>query len=436
MGINGINKLGKRSASDAFITIPITSLAKLRISIDGNHWMYTNRAIARKKVINRTDVALGPPDEVEIRREWFLIAINFVIGWLSNDITPVFSFDGKHPPEKTATKAKRSDARKSAKAKIDALYEQLNGDILSQSANLIEELRKELRNYNFIPYEDFELFKMVMKGIGVPCFQARGDGEHLCSSFCIEGKVAAVFSEDTDNLVYGCPLLITGYSDQFSYDEHGYKVQHLDCVRLDRLLAGLNLSHSSFVDLCIMSGCDFNTNMPGIAVIKSYNLIKQYGSIDNLPPQYNTACLNHVRCRQIFQYAPSSEVIVADDSEPEQSEFGNANVNPLDLNKSALAVSRDYLEMAGVSGQIQRLIVAYEAVSTSQDGYVQSLNLAPAPRYVPPIQPPKKPLTLNIVQARDIPMPFVSSPKLVETTDPKTGAIVKILKLAVRKPSS
>lgn len=265
MGIKGINQLIKRHVSDAYFQMPIAKLSGKRIAIDAHNWMFTNMAIARKKVINKTDIAIEEPNSVEIRREWFLAAINFITGWLSYNITPVFVFDGEHPPEKADTKSKRKDIRLASKSKIDTLYSQLKGDILLRPANIIEELRKELRNYNYISSEDLELFKMVIKGIGIPCLQAAQDGEQLCSMLCIEGKVAAVFSVDTDNLIYGCPLLITKFSDKYSYDENGNRVAHVDCVRHDRILTGLNMTHSQFVDLGIMSGCDFNTNMPGYA---------------------------------------------------------------------------------------------------------------------------------------------------------------------------
>lgn len=419
MGIKGINTLLRRHAPDAFFTIPIIWLSGKRMAIDGNNWMYTNITIARKKVINKTDVAVQEPNPQEIRREWFLSALNFVIGWLSYNVTPVFVFDGRHPPEKDETKSKRRDARIATRAKIDALYQQLNRDILERPANIVEELRKELRNYNFISNEDFELFKMVMRGIGIPCLQATGDGEQLCSSLCIEGKVAAVFSVDTDNLVYGCPLVITGYSENCTYDEYGNRVAHLDCVRLDRVIDGLKISHSMFVDLCIMSGCDFNTNMPGYAAIKSFTLLQKYGSIDDLPRNLNTECLKHIRCREIFAYAPSDQLTIKQDT-PETVEdlieagyeFANNPglntitpelVGPLDINKRAIATARDYLEMAGVSGQIERIIACYHKVIPSSDGYIDVLNLNPAPRYTPPA--PR--VILNII-TRSPAVPFIN----------------------------
>lgn len=430
MGVKGINPLLKRYAPDAFFTMPIHQLSGKRIAIDGNNWMYTNMAIARKKVINRTDVAVQEPNPVEIRREWFLAALNFIVGWLSYNITPVFVFDGTHLPEKDDTKAKRRDTRIAARVKINALYTQLRNMTLERPANLVDELRKELRNYNYISGEDFELFKMVIKGIGIPCLQAIADGEQLCSMLCVDGKVAAVFSVDTDNIVYGCPLIVTGFSETYTYDEYGNRIAHLDCVRHDRILAGLNVSHSLFVDLCIMSGCDFNTNMPGYAAIKSFALLQKYGSIDDLPRNLNTECLKHIRCRDIFKYIPSDdllakEAVVIDDNgegSPKIDYEGlkilpPQNTSPLDINKQAIATARDYLEMAGVSGQIERIITSYHNVTPASDGYVDELKLAPAPKYTPPA--PRMMLTLNrspatpIIGVTTVPTPNMPQPTAV-----------------------
>lgn len=388
MGVGNINKLIKRHASDAFFSLPIERLSGKRIAIDGTGWIYSSMMNARKKVVNRTDIAIQEPNINEIRREWFLLVINFIIGWLAYNITPVFIFDGEHPPEKDDTKNDRREKRISARAKIDALYLQLKNDSIEYKGAILDDLRDELRNYSYISPEDHDLFKMIVKGIGIPCLQARGEGEQLCSMLCIEKKVAAVFSKDTDNFAYGCPLLITGFSKQYGYDSHGNRVAMIDCVRHDKILSGLNFPHNMFVDLCIMSGCDYNTNMPGYATIKSYDLLKKYGSIDDLPRNFNIECLKHNNCRELFKYVNSDTVIVREDS------VGDEPVNLFDINKHALTTARDYLEMVGVSGQIERLLTAYQRMNPSSDGFVDELMLPDAPRYVPP----QKRIYLNIQQ--------------------------------------
>jgi flap endonuclease-1 len=36
-----------------------------------------------------------------------------------------------------------------------------------------------------------------------------------------------------------------------------------------------------FIDLCILCGCDYTTNIPGIGPIKAYNYIDCYENIEN-----------------------------------------------------------------------------------------------------------------------------------------------------------
>ena len=392
MGIKSINPLLKKLAPDAFFTMPLTWLRDKRIAIDASGWMYSNMAIARKKVIRKTDVATVEPDQSEIRKEWILSAINFITGWLANKITPVFVFDGaKTHPEKVATQAKRRVERESHRTKIDELYAQLKGDILKLSTDVLEKLRSELSSYVNISSEDFSIFKSVIQGIGIPCIFAVGDGEQLCSSLCIEGKVAAVFSVDTDNLANGCPLIITGFSNGYSYDEYGNKIGLLDCVRLDKVLAGLNISHDKFVDLCIMCGCDFNSNIPNYGPAKSLKLLRDHGTIDNLPKNFDVTCLNHWRCRDIFSYRTSDEIMAKDDKNDHDS--SKPVTSRLNIDKNAIVSAREYTDMAGVSGQLERIIVGYNGMSVTQDGYINQLNLGLAPKYVVP----SRTLNLNIV---------------------------------------
>lgn len=398
MGIKGINKLLTEKSKDAFFPLPIEKLSGKRIAIDGNNWMYTNMAIARKKIINKTDVTVEEPDPFEIRKEWFIALMNFIIGWLYYNIVPVFVIDGKHPVEKDGTKAKRREIRNEAKSRIDTLYQQLDNNILERPVNLIEDLRKELENYNYIGSEDFDLFKKVLKSIGIPFLQAVADGEQLCSMLCVEGLVAGVFSVDTDNLVYGCPLIINRFSKNPTYDEFGQRVATLDCVRLDYVLKGLEISHDTFVDLCIMCGCDFNTNIVKIGPKRSYDLLQQHGSIDNLPRNMDSKCLLHNRCREIFKYVTSKDLTFDE--------------LMLDINKNALATSREYLELAGIVHYMDKLVKMYSSISDIKNGYVEELQLATPPKYIPP-EPVQQvnvisraPILFNIISC---PSPIVSS---------------------------
>jgi hypothetical protein len=45
-------------------------------------------------------------------------------------------------------------------------------------------------------------------------------------------------------------------------------------------LQELGLSMPQFIDLCIMCGCDYASNIRGIGAVRALNLIKQHGSVE------------------------------------------------------------------------------------------------------------------------------------------------------------
>jgi flap endonuclease-1 len=51
-------------------------------------------------------------------------------------------------------------------------------------------------------------------------------------------------------------------------------------IDLSVLLPELELSMDQFIDLCIMCGCDYASNIRGIGAVRALSLIKQHGSIE------------------------------------------------------------------------------------------------------------------------------------------------------------
>ena len=94
--------------------------------------------------------------------------------------------------------------------------------------------------------------------MGYLFLQATHEGEQLCAMLAWEGKVDAVFSTDTDLLVYATPLVINDFG-KFAYNpETKITEEYYECVQFDGILDSLKISYNTFVDLCIMSGCDYN----------------------------------------------------------------------------------------------------------------------------------------------------------------------------------
>lgn len=294
MGISGLNKLLQRIAPRCFLSVFLKTFSGRRIAIDASEFMYSYMSIARKKHFASArsveQLHYCALNTSPIQADWIQMHINFFCDLLSHNITPIFVLDGQHPIEKTDTKNKRKESNNILKSRIAEFIENpyANGNVQSLQSTI-----RDFCNCRIITTENYEALLNVIRYMGIPILTATGDGEQLCSVLAIQGHVAAVYSTDTDNLAYGCPLLITKISKNVA-----------ECVRHDAILLDGKMTQSSFRDLCIMSGCDFNKNMPGYAAIKSYNLIQKHQSIDNLPSSFDISCLNHIRCREIFSFVP------------------------------------------------------------------------------------------------------------------------------------
>ena len=95
---------------------------------------------------------------------------------------------------------------------------------------------------------------------------------------------------------------------------------------------------------------------------KSYKLILQYRSIDNLPDKFNITVLNHVRCRELFTISDS------------QTEAGDDLI--IDLSSEALATSRSTLTMYSVDFVLDDLLSLYNLMpEVKSRGYTMPPSL-------------------------------------------------------------
>jgi 5'-3' exonuclease len=306
-----------------------------RIAIDANNWMFCHISVAHKRVVLNTDLASSLPDRNLTIKYWLTRLLDDVCLFLSYGITPVFIFDGTTPVEKEQTRAKRADKKHNVKEKIENIKNIFEtSDILDRNQKLIDEYKKLLCQYTYVSNEEVTLMKSVLEGIGIPLIQAKDEAEKLCSILTIEGKAGASFSTDTDNLTYGCPVLITGFNGL-----------NVTTININDVLECLKMSYPQFVDLCIMAGCDYNENIPKIGIGKSYKLLKDYTNIENIP-KYDKSCLKYERCRQLFQYSCSDDLIIS---------------GYLDVNKNKLIEEgRDILTSVQLSNYMAKLYNLYE----------------------------------------------------------------------------
>jgi len=359
MGIKALNPFLREKCPEAFVDLPISYFKGKRIAIDSDQILRKFRARAYKEIVDKTDVCVEEPDIDEVNKRWKYHVKNFILSLLKVGATPVFIFDGKYIDEKSETQEKRRADKKKMIDDAEALKMKiLEVDELERTPAMITELRKKMHHLGFLSSDEKEAMMGILSAIGIPVLKATGEGEQLCAMLCIEGKVEAVYSTDTDLVAFGCPLTINESGGYLFNPKTGMTEETFKCTLFKPILSSLGLTYESFRDLCIMSGCDFNTNIRLVGVGRSYNLIKDHGSIDNLPVKYDKTCLNHIRCREILGHYPSEKIC--------QDELV-LNIN------TDLEDARDRLDMYGAEDWLRDITPLYFSLPTPNDNYIPKI---------------------------------------------------------------
>jgi 5'-3' exonuclease len=145
-----------------------------------------------------------------------------------------------------------------------------------------------------ITKSDFQTTKDLFNILKVPYFDAPLEAETTCADLCLQGKVDAVLTEDTDVLAYEAPVFLT-------------KLNTSDgtCVRIkySDVLQKTNFSGNQFLDFCIMCGTDYNKNIFKVGPSKALKLIEKYETIEKVGEnaKLDITILNHKRTRQLFR---------------------------------------------------------------------------------------------------------------------------------------
>jgi flap endonuclease-1 len=230
MGIRYLNNFLKKNASASIKSVKLSDLSGKKIAIDISIYMY-------KFLHNNT----------LIENMYLMLSI-----FRSNNIIPVFIFDGKAPEEKRELLYQRNRMKSIAEEEYNKLNEML------QENKYMEDIeRKEIMNnmnmlkrkFISIKRHDIEKVKKLIRFYGASYYDAPGEADTLCALLTIENKVWACLSEDMDMFVYGCPRVLR-YLSLFN--------QSVVLYDLKKILTNLNMTQKEFRQICVLSGTDYN----------------------------------------------------------------------------------------------------------------------------------------------------------------------------------
>lgn len=307
MGIKDLNALLKEYCPNYTVLITLKDFANKKIAIDANLYMNSIISVAFKEYVLSMPDPLEEIELNEILKKTVKAVLQFNVKVCEYNITPVWVWDGKSHPEKSICKKKRVATKDSSFEKLRVLKDMLLPlnpiiRVLEKEKEMLE-YKKILSNSNIMNQDIMMYIKEIITNLGYPSITATTEAEKLCASLSRENLVDAVWSKDTDNYPLGSKITITKIE---GLNKEGDIV--LECGILSRILDELDKPFEWLVDLCIMLGCDFNTNIKGVGKVGCWKLMNKYGSIEEIElneTKYDCSVLNYVRCRELFEYEPS-----------------------------------------------------------------------------------------------------------------------------------
>ena len=315
MGIKNILPFLRKECPEIFYTTNISVLKGKKVAVDVSIYLY------------RYICSCGDDDY-----RWLDNFISLICCCKKNLVQPIFVFDGDAPEEKKNERMKRVSDKIRLKEKLDELefavqeleicedvtelvenpeFDRIYSickstfqDIYGESFSIdlkdvysrldeLREFRSRLRKQTVrVTGEHLKLVMDVCDSLGIQYVKASTEAEMTCAFLCIKGIVDGALTEDTDVLAYGCPMFISKFNSSTG-----------ECVIVNYsdILESLELTPAQFTDLCIMSGCDYNSNIPKIGCSKAYKLLKEHKTLDNVEKTgINTRILNFRRSRELF----------------------------------------------------------------------------------------------------------------------------------------
>ncbi|TYJ01150.1 hypothetical protein E1A91_A13G134400v1 [Gossypium mustelinum] len=270
MGIKGLTKLLADNAPNVMKEQKLESYIGRKIAIDASMSIYQFLIVVGRR---GTEMLTNEAGEVTSHLQGMFTR---TIRLLEAGMEPIYVFDG-HPPDlKKKVLVKRYSKRANATEDLHQAIETGNKDDIEKFSKRTVKVTKQ---HN-------EDCKRLLRLMGVPVIEAPSEAEAQCAALCKSGKATACFkfeffhsvcfvyavaSEDMDSLTFGAPRFLRHLMGPGSR-----KVPVLE-FEVGKVLEELNLTMDQFIDLCILSGCDYCESIRGIGGQTALKLIRQLG---------------------------------------------------------------------------------------------------------------------------------------------------------------
>src|SRR3989344_4851781 len=184
----------------------------------------------------------------------------------------VFVFDGRPPEIKQKTWEKRTAIKAVASLKLKEAGE--NGDFAS--------MRKFAARTAILTKDMREDAKAVITALGLPIVQAPSEGEAQTAYMVKNGTAYASVSQDYDNLIFNCPLLVRNLYIEcrlLKAKTLAYQKVNPELISLPEVLENLKLNLDQLIVLAIVVETDYKPGgVKGMGPKTGLKLLKEYGT--------------------------------------------------------------------------------------------------------------------------------------------------------------
>lgn len=302
MTVEGLSDFIKKKCTKYQSEASIRDFKGKRVAIDANLWFFKTFKIAAKDEYQRIqdffeeidgEIVVRTPDHQQLLSRVCQSLLRFAMMWLNHGVTPVFVWDGKSRSSKKKTQEKRmKDVEREKENYLEAV-EKLRHASIRDIPIIIKRVRDLGARIYPISRADTEHVRDFASSIGLPTIIAPRDAEVCCATLSRMGKVAGVYSTDSDCY----PLLAT----RMILEKHSSgEVPFFTVVSPHLVMESLGLNEEQFRDFCIMCGVDFNSRVKGLGPVKAYKLIQEHGSLEKIVENVDKdfSCLRYKKCRK------------------------------------------------------------------------------------------------------------------------------------------
>ncbi|XP_053963114.1 flap endonuclease 1 [Anastrepha ludens] len=259
MGILGLAKLIADIAPVAIKENEIKNYFGRKVAIDASMCLYQFLIAVRADGAQLTTVDGEPTSH--------LMGMFYrTIRMLEHGIKPVYVFDGKPPDLKSGELAKRAERREEAQKALEK----------AEEAGNAEEVEKFNRRLVRVTKDHAREAQELLKLMGVPYVEAPCEAEAQCAALVKAGKVYGTATEDMDALTFGSSVLLR----HLTFSEA--RKMPVKEFFYEKVLQGLELTSTEFIDLCILLGCDYCEGIKGIGPKRAVELINTHRDIETI----------------------------------------------------------------------------------------------------------------------------------------------------------